>query len=138
MVENIFLDHLKADSEEERLSNKAMMTAPEPYLDEKLTTDLKVFYYKRARRMVKVSFSLRKGWELSMTINVSGGNNDVKIFGLRYIDMIIGKKELLFDSSARFQISNSMSVWTDKTVNISYQVKCGMAYGPPCETSIVI
>jgi hypothetical protein len=138
MVENIFLDHLKADSEEDRVTNRAMMTAPKPYLDERLTTNLKVLYYKRAKRVAKVSWSLRKGWEIHMTINVSGGKNDVKIDGIESISQIIGTEKMYFVTSGRFRISNRMSVWTDKIVNISYQVRCGMAYGPTLETRIVI
>jgi len=126
MVENIFLDHLKADSEEERLSNKTMMAAREPYLDERLKVDLKLYAYKRRRRVAKVSFNLRKGWELLMTIKVLGGNKDVSISG---IGEVAGERELHFCSSGHFEVDNSRSWWTGKTVELSYHVECGMAHG---------
>jgi hypothetical protein len=135
MVENIFLDHLKADSEEERKKGKSEILATEPYLDQDLVTQIKVFHYKRRRRLVKISFNLKKGDVLWMTIKVSGGNNDVKVGG----EMVQGEAKYRLDHKPPpFQISNTFSTFTSKSVEISYQVHRGLAYGPTLTEKFVI
>jgi hypothetical protein len=131
MVENIFLDHLKADSEEERQKGISQITATEPYLDETLVAPIKVFHYKRVRnrrthRLVKVSWGLRKGCILKVAIKISGGNNDVNINGQRVQNKINYE---FHEKPSPIQISNTFSMFTDKLVEISYQVLRGMAYG---------
>lgn len=135
MVENIFLDHLRADSEEGRKRGISEISATEPYLDQNLITRIKVFRYKRRRRLVKVSFDLRKGHVLLIIIRISGGNNDVKVGG----KMVRGEVKYEFDHKPKpFQISNTFSAFTRKTVEISYQVRHGLAYGPTLIERFVI
>lgn len=135
MVENIFLDHLKADSEENRKRNIPNTSATEPYFDQNLTAEIRVFRYKRRRRIVKISLNMKKGCSLVLLVKASGGNNDVKVGG----EMIYGQKTYKLNCKPKpFQISNTFSTFTDKTVEIEYQVFRGFAYSRKFRTSFVI
>jgi hypothetical protein len=142
MVENIFLDHLKADSEENRQheTERQKETHSEPYLDPTLKLpQIKVFEYKRKHKIVKISFKgVRNGQTLQIHFKVFGGNNDVKVGGQMIKDEHTFKMTKGSGYFGALCISNSFSWVTGKTVDITYRLISGLAYTEAQTTRVYI